>query len=444
MTELWLPGTTYAPGATVIASQTRTSAAPANASFAADLSGWNARPGWFARPGGGVNGGNHAALAKNAGTDVMLVNTHLVPVAAGQAITATCQVSYGNADDTDAKANVALVWYDAGRAPVHTDHGNEIIAINQGAWQKSTVTATAPSGAAFVAIAARGSNPSSKSTIRVDEFSWDYQDASAPPPLIFTATQAEPAKSGATEPTWPTAAGGTVTDGGVTWTASAMTAVTWTAAHLLQTGAAEPTWPTTVGESVIDNGITWICVTPQVTDPGCPQSRHVVIASSKVYAADKDTIRYSATVNPLDWSSSNDAGFLPFGLQTYGANPIEAMGLYRSNLVAFNAEGFQMWQVDEDPANSSLLDALPIGSTQHKALSPVSNDLFFLSAQGVRSMGIAAASVNLQAGDVGMPVDPLIQKAVAEAIADGFTPLATYYPGAGQYWLAIPERDVFF
>ena len=60
---------------------------------------------------------------------------------------------------------------------------------------------------------------------------------------------------------------------------------------------------------------------------------------------------YCATTNPLDWTSEADAGFLPIGLQSYGTNPFLAAGLYRSNLVFFNSQGLQMWQVDEDPAN---------------------------------------------------------------------------------------------
>lgn len=447
MTDTWQPGTTYAPGATVIptAPTVSVNSAPANASFEDGLTGWNARPGWFADPNGGYNGGARASLAAKAGPDIFIVNTNQVPVEVGQSITAECMIAQGKASSGDAAANVSIHWFNADREQIAISDGNTIDSSRHG-WARSTVTAVAPASAAFAAIGCRGYNISGAGPLSVDAFSWNYSNGSITAPLVFTATQALPGKSGATEPDWPTTAGTPVTDNEVTWEGGNMTSVTWTATRLMESGDDEPTWPTTLGSSVDDNTVTWVCTTPQVMDPNCPGTKYVAIVASKVYVADKDIIRYSATSAPLDWSSQNDAGFLPFGLQTYGTNPIAAMGLYRSNLVAFNSEGFQMWQVDEDPANAALQDALPIGCTQHKALSPVSNDLFFLASQGVRTMGIAAASLNLQAGDVGMPIDPLIQQAMAAALDAGIEPLATYYPSAGQYWLAFPEDepDVFF
>jgi hypothetical protein len=45
-----------------------------------------------------------------------------------------------------------------------------------------------------------------------------------------------------------------------------------------------------------------------------------------------------------------------------------------------------------------------------------------------------------------MPIDPLVQQAMAAALAAGIEPLATYYPSDGQYWLAFPgfPADLFF
>jgi hypothetical protein len=192
----------------------------------------------------------------------------------------------------------------------------------------------------------------------------------------------------------------------------------------------------------VDGDMAWECISRRVEDEKCPHGPFVAIAASKVYCADGDIIRYSATVNPLDWSTPQDAGYLPYGLQSFGANPVTGLSIYRSNLVAFNSQGFQMWQVDEDPANSALLDALPIGSIHHWALTPVSNDLFFLSDQGVRTIGIAASSTNLQAGDVGMPVDPLTQPFIAAAVARGVRPYGMYLPSDGQYWLVVPDGQI--
>jgi hypothetical protein len=200
-------------------------------------------------------------------------------------------------------------------------------------------------------------------------------------------------------------------------------------------GAIEPNWPTFVGDSVADNTISWEAVSFQVTDENCPNSKVVTIASSKVYAADEDIVRFSATVNPLDWTTADDAGYLPTGLNQYGSNRTAVLNTYRGNVVSFSASSFGNWQVDPDPANMALLDSMEgIGSIYNKAAHPVANDLFYLTQLGVRTVGIAAGSTNLNAGDAGAPIDPLVQAAL---LAGEVRPLASYYPGEGQYWLCM-------
>jgi hypothetical protein len=237
--------------------------------------------------------------------------------------------------------------------------------------------------------------------------------------------------SGATEPHWPEDPDTQVIDNTVTWATQYGSSVEWEAFPLLESGLTEPDWPLEVGASVVDNNIVWTAASRRVTDPRCPNTTVVAIAASKIFAADDDIIAYSATVNPLDWSTPDDAGYLPFGLQTHGANPVSAMGLYRGNLVAFNSAGFQMWQVDQDPQNMALLDAAPVGSTEARSIKPWQNDLIFLNSVGFRNISIAGASTNLQAGSTGEPVDALVQPKLQENLYD---PIAAFIPAYGQYW----------
>lgn len=210
-------------------------------------------------------------------------------------------------------------------------------------------------------------------------------------------------------------------------------------------GAGEPTFPTTVGISVVDpstftasdsavinTSITWTAVSRVVTDVNNPQTVEVCLGASHVFAGNNDIVAYSAAVNPTDWTSSNNAGYLPTGLNNYGANPVTAIGLYRSNLIVFNSNGYQMWEIDPDPANMALLDAEPVGCPYTRSLQSVANDLLLLTEVGVRNIGLAGATANMQVGNTGQPVDPLV---VAQIAAATYTPISLYYPGRGQYWL---------
>lgn len=253
--------------------------------------------------------------------------------------------------------------------------------------------------------------------------------------LTQDANALEAGTSGATEPDWPGAIGSTVQDGTVTWLAVAVDSVTWEASSVLTSGQNEPTWPTVPGSYTFDNNIAWETVPLRITDENCPHSKVVAIAASKVFAGDTDVVRFCATLNARDWSTADDAGFLPSGLQQKSQVGVDAMGVYRGNLAVWSASTFQVWQVDPDPAAMALLDAMEgIGSMHQQAVQPVSDDLFFLAALGVRTVAIAEGTNNLATGDVGVPIDILVQ---AEANAVDVEPIASYYPGAGQYWLAF-------
>lgn len=353
------------------------------------------------------------------------INTNVVPVSAGQTVRARARVRSA----ADSGGRVGIVWYGVSDEVLSIDYADAYVEGESSVWRLSEVEANAPVDAigmtvALAAFAAEGE------VVAFDNVEWDYAYQELATCLIFRATQAAAGFSGNNEPEWPTALGYDVIDNEVVWEGVSANRVVWRAFPILQSGDTEPTWPDAVGGEVPDNTISWQAVSQRVEDENCPNTKEVAIAASKIFAGDGDIIAYSATVNPLDWTTTDDAGYLPFGLQTYGSQPVSALGLYRSNLVAFNAEGFQMWQVDEDPQNMALLDAVAVPCEYYRTPVPVMNDLVFLTREGIRSMGIAGASTNLQAGSFGKQIDPL----VLEAIAGGEIPNALYFPGAGQYW----------
>lgn len=442
MTSVWQPGTTYVTGELVapVITQSTLVAAIANAGFELGDSNWTKGAGWTLDTTKPFVG---SWSARHTGTGIArLVQAANTAVEPGDRFTASCYYNQGDSPKLTNGARMVLQWLDSGAALLSEALGDIHTSSDAGPrWESLTVTGTAPATAAFVRIAVEV-DKDHPANIWVDSVSWNYIPQAETLGFVFRATQAEPGVSGDAEPVWPATAGGTVVDNQVTWTAVATSRVVWIAKPRLRSGGTEPDWPTVPGAVVVDGSMAWECITRRVEDENCPHGPYVAIAASKVYCADDDIIRYSATVNPLDWTTPQDAGYLPYGLQQFGANPVTGLSIYRSNLVAFNSQGFQMWQVDEDPANTALLDALPIGSIHHWALTPVANDLFFLSDQGVRTIGIAASSTNLQAGDVGMPIDPLTQPAVAAATARGIRPLGTYLPSDGQYWLVMPEGQM--
>lgn len=368
-----------------------------------------------------------------------IANTATAPVTPGQSVTVAgymrgfqfdFNIQFGG---PFALPSIGIRFRNASEDVIQETFG-AFSAATSVAWRRGEHTAIAPAGAVDTQLVFRGIVNTGSNTLSFDAATWNAVSTTEPSEfLAFRAIQASGAFSGGSEPTWPGTVGGTVVDGGVTWEAFIANRVQWTAFPLLRSGATEPDWPTTPGASVVDGTIAWEAINGQVRDPRCPNTKAVAIASSKVFAVDDDIIRFSATVNPLDWSSQDDAGFLPFGLQTYGSNPAAALGLYRGNLVVFNSQGFQMWQVDEDPVNMALLDAVPVGTTYQACLQPMSNELFLLTDLGVRTIGIAGASTNLQADDVGKPIDTLVQ----EALRENEEPFALFYPAAGQYWLVF-------
>ena len=121
-------------------------------------------------------------------------------------------------------------------------------------------------------------------------------------------------------------------------------------------------------------------------------------------------VRFSATGNARDWSTPDDAGFLPVALQQSVNNKPVALGEYQGNLVVFFEDSAQIWQVDPDPKNHKLISTVPIGTPFAYSHAGMGSDIFFLSQNGFRSVAVQAFSTNLMDNDIGSPIDALVQQ----------------------------------
>lgn len=435
-TPVWQAGTIYSPGALV---QPASAIAPVpdqvtNPGFELGNIDWSLGTGFsIGEFGNGTHFQGTWSLQWNATSTGRAINTNATEVVPGQTIHANCQVQQGASSSGQAGARAEIAWYDASDELLAFSSGNLVSSGSNSSWHQSSISGVAPAGAAFARFSIYAFRNSGSHPLWIDNCTWDAVVTSLPSGLVFRAVQAVAGYSGATEPVWPVVNGAQVVDNEVTWEAVFASRVVWEASPILVSGDYEPIWPTVPNGTVADGTIKWVAMSNLVTDPKAPRSKVIAIAASKIFAADDDIIAFSATVNPLDWSSEQDAGYIPFGLNTFGSTPVTAMALYRSNLVAFNSEGYQMWQVDQDPANMAILDASPVACLFPKSAQPVSNDLVMCTPEGVRNIGIAGASTNLQAGYFGAQVDPL----VAPKINADEVPFALFWPARGQYWLVF-------
>jgi hypothetical protein len=454
---VWLPGTLYQPGDLVKPTSSGTVTPPAidNPGFEDGPTDGLPPADWtvLAESNGAIDAKDDAPtfagswamqIFANENSDCRVRSDTATPCVPGDVVTyrAYCQWVSGD-DPRFSWLQLSIRWFTSGMvelAPTIAYTLGTDAANGQGAqtvWAQRSVQGVAPAEAAFCSLQFDATTDDSNvGTWRVDACTIDFAAQAAPNPFIFRAVQAASGFSGSSEPTWPTVLGNTVVDNEVTWEAVNANTVTWEASRILVSGALEPDWPLVVNGSVLDNTISWSLDSRRVTDARVPSSSvAVLIASSKVFAGNDDIINFSATVNPLDWSTRQDAGYIGFGLQKGGGNPVTALGLYRGNLAAFNSEGCQLWQLDEDPAGIAYLDAIPVACTFPKSVQPVGDDLAFLSNLGIRSLGLVGAAVNLQGGYFGQQVDPLVKDLLAAATAAGYDPLGLYWPARGQYWL---------
>lgn len=436
----WKPGNTYVPGALCVP---RSSAPPSVVSLedptCIDDTKWTLDSPLQIVTTNGYGGGGQVLLDSASTGATALDKAEISPLVAGQTISATCMVRHGTDDKDSSDAGMTIVWFKSDNSVISHSDGNGLPRLSSNDWQLLKVSGKAPDGASYARIGVT-MRKSGSDNIAASHFSLSYTPQVTARATMYKATQDAPGKSGSTEPDWPPV-GESVQDNEVTWEGVDIDRLVWQASPLLKSGDTEPDWPTTPGSAVHDGTIDWIATSPVITDPNCPNSKAVTIGANKVFAGDKDITRFCATNDATDWSTAQNAGYIPTGLYAIGETDVSALAIYRANLAAWTASSLQVWQIDPDPANMAFIDAVMGGTSYQRATQPIANDLQFLSNLGVRSVGVTATTGTMGGTDVGSPVDPLIRAALAAyntalegANPPAWDPIAIGYPNAAQNW----------
>lgn len=147
---------------------------PSNPDFEDGDTGWDKDAGWTIHTQTNTSNGSWVASFNGVGSGT-LTNQDRVPVTAGQVISASAQVGlYLAPSGAMASAGIVIVWYDAQGNIIGRSPGNVISTDRKGAYHATSVTATAPAGAAFAAVAVDGTSNGIGAAV-VDAVSWNYQ-----------------------------------------------------------------------------------------------------------------------------------------------------------------------------------------------------------------------------------------------------------------------------
>ena len=174
-----------------------------------------------------------------------------------------------------------------------------------------------------------------------------------------------------------------------------------------------------------------------IADINCPRTGSVTKAASRIFAIGDDVVRYCAAGAARDWTTADDAGFLPVSLQQDTRGDPTAVGTFEDALVVFFADGSQVWDVAVDPSANQIRRRLSgVGTLHPQSLSAFYRDLVFASPFGARSMSVQENVERIDETDVGVPIDKvLVPVQKTHATTSSMPVRGRWLQQFGQYWL---------
>ncbi len=175
----------------------------------------------------------------------------------------------------------------------------------------------------------------------------------------------------------------------------------------------------------------------------CPQpvAEFVLPYKSKMYALAGNTMFASGVNTATGWNTANTgAGFVILSRQSSGAEEGMAMAEYFSRVALLFKSVIQMWTLDADFDQNNYEKPLKNTGTiaPKSVVSFGENDVFYLSAGGIRSIRARDSSNEAFVSDVGTSIDDLVKEVIADLTADEReAATGAVDPVDGRYMLSI-------
>lgn len=164
---------------------------------------------------------------------------------------------------------------------------------------------------------------------------------------------------------------------------------------------------------------------------------------NKVYSTTANLIYFSALNIPTQWGSGDGSGFISISAGDSNSDDITALEAYQNFMAIFAREAIQIYFMDPDPAQNAQIQTLHNTGTRapKSALAYGSNDVFYLSDSGVRSLRARDSSNAAYVNDVGTAIDPVLLEFLATLTDEQIeNAVAVLEPESDRYWMAVGDR----
>ncbi len=194
-------------------------------------------------------------------------------------------------------------------------------------------------------------------------------------------------------------------------------------------GDVEPSGPTEVVRTLVDL-------------PFKPSAGLLKLASRLQAPSNQDgTMRFNSIVGGArDWTSPGDAGFLPVARNAPGDRTLQGVSYIRDRMVVAFEDSMQIWALDENPDNMTLVEVLNGPGTKfERALENVLGDNFYFSNGGFRSLITSTIEGQREESDIGVRIQDL-----TEDLPTDPEPVAIWSQSRGQYLCAFGSTLLAF